>query len=178
MAAEFKPTQLMIKTSLGMSSAPLRFFRWLYVFIVGHFQRFIISVLAAGPIPKHIAIVMDGNRRYAGKLGKPPIEGHIEGFSALRRVSNIFSHGHVCVLKEYQVLELSFRLGVRCVSVYAFAIDNFRRSPEEVAALMNMFEEKLCSLSQNGYVQVITSVWWLILYTEMCSKNMVSVLIF
>lgn len=73
-----------------MSSAPSRFFQWLYGLIVVHFQRLIISVLAAGPTPKHIAIVMDGNRRYAGKLGKSPIEGHMEGFSALRRVREIF----------------------------------------------------------------------------------------
>lgn len=42
------------------------------------------------------------------------------------------------------------RLGVRCVSVYAFAIENFKRSQEEVDALMNLAEEKLVEMSQQG----------------------------
>ena len=46
------------------------------------------------------------------------------------------------------------RLGVRCVSVYAFAIENFKRSPEEVAALMTLAEEKLTEMSKHGYVSV------------------------
>ena len=43
------------------------------------------------------------------------------------------------------------RLGVRCVSVYAFAIENFKRSPEEVHALMKLAEEKLVEMAQHGY---------------------------
>lgn len=44
------------------------------------------------------------------------------------------------------------RLGVRCVSVYAFAIENFNRSPEEVDALMTLAEEKLTEISKHGHV--------------------------
>lgn len=44
------------------------------------------------------------------------------------------------------------RLGVRCVSVYAFAIENFKRSQEEVDALMTLAETKLTEISQHGYV--------------------------
>lgn len=60
------------------------------------------------------------------------------------------------MLKTSQVLELSFRLGVRCVSVYAFAIDNFRRSPEEVTALMDLCEEKLYTLCEHGCVRLLS----------------------
>ncbi|GJJ12358.1 hypothetical protein Clacol_006599 [Clathrus columnatus] len=105
----------------------------LYIFVAEQFQRFILFILAAGPIPNHIAFVMDGNRRFAGRLGKRPIEGHMEGFSALRRV-----------------LGISYKLGVRSVSVYAFAIDNFRRSPEEVNGLMDLFEENLHAVCKHG----------------------------
>ena len=44
------------------------------------------------------------------------------------------------------------RLGVRCVSVYAFAIENFKRSPEEVNALMDLAERKMLELCEHGYV--------------------------
>jgi ditrans,polycis-polyprenyl diphosphate synthase len=44
------------------------------------------------------------------------------------------------------------RLGVYCVSVYAFAIENFKRSLEEVDALMALAEEKLTEISKHGYV--------------------------
>ena len=45
------------------------------------------------------------------------------------------------------------RLGVRCVSVYAFAIENFKRSQEEVNALMTLAEDKLTEMCKHGYVR-------------------------
>jgi ditrans,polycis-polyprenyl diphosphate synthase len=59
---------------------------WMYNKIVAYAQRCIISVLAAGPVPGHIAFVMDGNRRYARIHGKKVQQGHIEGFAALHSV--------------------------------------------------------------------------------------------
>jgi hypothetical protein len=53
----------------------------------------LLAVLAAGPVPKHIAFVMDGNRRYAKMNHKKIEEGHTEGFVALRRVSGFSSLG-------------------------------------------------------------------------------------
>ncbi|KAF5391454.1 hypothetical protein D9757_001887 [Collybiopsis confluens] len=96
-------------------------------------QRLLLWVLAAGPIPQHVAFVMDGNRRYARSKGKIVQEGHGDGYMALRRV-----------------LEICLRLNVRCVSVYAFAIDNFKRSPDEVEALMYLAESKLLELCAHG----------------------------
>jgi undecaprenyl pyrophosphate synthase len=46
----------------------------------------ILHVLAAGPIPQHVAFVMDGNRRYARMNHKQTLQGHSDGFLALRRV--------------------------------------------------------------------------------------------
>ena len=51
-----------------------------------------------------------------------------------------------------QILEIMYLLNVQCVSVYAFAIDNFKRSPEEVNALMALAEERLKELCQHKYV--------------------------
>jgi Putative undecaprenyl diphosphate synthase len=49
-------------------------------------EQVILKVLASGPIPKHVAFVMDGNRRYARKEHKQTLQGHTAGFVALRRV--------------------------------------------------------------------------------------------
>jgi ditrans,polycis-polyprenyl diphosphate synthase len=54
-------------------------------------QLWILSVLAVGPIPRHVAFVMDGNRRYARSRHKLAKEGHYEGFSTLRRVADVFT---------------------------------------------------------------------------------------
>lgn len=50
-------------------------------------QNALLAVLSAGPIPPHIAFVMDGNRRYARLKQKAVWEGHTEGFNTLHRVS-------------------------------------------------------------------------------------------
>lgn len=67
------------------------------------------------------------------------------------------------------------RLGVRCVSVYAFAIENFKRSQEEVDALMTLAETKLTEISQHGYaMSAYLTIRNLIPFVESSSTNMVS----
>ncbi|KAM5534091.1 hypothetical protein V8D89_012272 [Ganoderma adspersum] len=95
----------------------------------------LVSVLSAGPIPKHVAFILDGNRRYARSKHRQIREGHYEGFCALRKM-----------------LEFCMNLGVRCVSAYVFSIENFKRSPEEVQALMDLAEEKLLEFAQQGEI--------------------------
>jgi len=67
-------------------------------------------------IPTHLAFVMDGNRRFATAAGLQQVEGHKAGASTL-----------------VEALEWCLGLGVRVVSVYAFSLENFKRSPEEVS---------------------------------------------
>ncbi|KAI0784353.1 dehydrodolichyl diphosphate synthetase [Abortiporus biennis] len=93
----------------------------------------LLEILSSGPVPQHIGFVMDGNRRYARRNHKEVKQGHVDGYAALRGI-----------------LEICMRLGVRCVSVYAFALDNFKRSPDEVDALMNLAETKLLELCEHG----------------------------
>ncbi|GMT05146.1 hypothetical protein PENTCL1PPCAC_27320, partial [Pristionchus entomophagus] len=85
-----------------------------------------IRLLSKGPMPKHIAFVMDGNRRYArsNALGSV-VRGHECGFKQLTKI-----------------LEWCSEFSVEEVTVYAFSIENFKRSEEEVSGLMRLAEEK------------------------------------
>ncbi|TFY79330.1 hypothetical protein EWM64_g4680 [Hericium alpestre] len=109
--------------------------RWLRGFVLHYLQHLLIFILASGPIPKHVAFVMDGNRRYARKRAMLPQQGHSHGYVAFRRN-----------------LEICFRLKVKCVSAYVFSIDNFKRSPEEVDALMTLAEQSFSELIQYGNI--------------------------
>lgn len=60
--------------------------RWIFNKIVAKAQKCFLAILAAGPVPRHIAFVMDGNRRYARIHNKKVQQGHVAGFDALHRV--------------------------------------------------------------------------------------------
>ena len=77
-------------------------------------------------IPRHVAIVMDGNGRWANQRGLPRIEGHKAGEPAL-----------------LDVMAGAIELGIEYVSVYAFSTENWRRSPEEVRFLMGFNKDVL-----------------------------------
>lgn len=72
---------------------------------------------------------MDGNRRYAEQKSLKIVQGHTFGYQRL-----------------IQALEWCLDLGISCVSVYAFSIDNYKRSNEEVVTLMSLAEEKLSQM--------------------------------
>ncbi|TPX45579.1 hypothetical protein SeMB42_g03938 [Synchytrium endobioticum] len=84
-----------------------------------------LRLLKLGPIPKHVAFVMDGNRRYAKGRQKSTGQGHREGFGRLQ-----------------ETLDWCLQLGVSTVTVYAFSIENFSRSHDEVGMLMGLAHEK------------------------------------
>jgi len=75
--------------------------------------------LAPEQIPGHVAIVMDGNGRWAKSRGLPRTAGHEQGEAAL-----------------FDVVEGAIEIGVKAVSAYAFSTENWRRSPDEVRFLM------------------------------------------
>jgi undecaprenyl diphosphate synthase len=75
--------------------------------------------LPADLVPKHVAIVMDGNGRWANQRGLPRTVGHEQGESSL-----------------FDVVEGAIEIGVRWLSAYAFSTENWKRSPEEVRFLM------------------------------------------
>ena len=63
--------------------------RWIYQKIFARALKCLFSILAAGPVPQHIAFIMDGNRRYARSKNRKTQQGHVAGFNALRRVRSL-----------------------------------------------------------------------------------------
>lgn len=67
-------------------------------------QRFAVSVVKSGPVPKHVAFIMDGNRRYA-KKGQIAIEvGHSKGLETLDKVSYFIKHMHQLYVDNLELL--------------------------------------------------------------------------
>ncbi len=77
-------------------------------------------------LPQHIAVIMDGNGRWARKRHLPRIAGHRAGIRAVR-----------------QVVESCARLGVPCLTLYAFSVENWKRPRTEVKLLMQLLREYL-----------------------------------
>lgn len=91
-------------------------------------------------IPAHVAIIMDGNGRWAKKKGLPRKMGHVEG----------------CKVVE-QTVEDAARLGIRYLTVYAFSTENWKRSADEVDALMQLFRyyaKRLLKIANENNVRV------------------------
>lgn len=88
-----------------------------------------LRVLRVGPIPTHLAVIMDGNRRYARREQREPLAGHTQGFHKLAEV--------LCWCRD---------LGIRHVTAYAFSIENFKRSKSEVDGLMELAAEKFSKM--------------------------------
>ncbi len=87
-------------------------------------------ILKAGHIPKHVAIIMDGNRRFARKMQySRTFQGHVLGFD-----------------KFMETLEWCLDLGITELTVYAFSIENFKRPKEEVDGLMELAKQKVTKL--------------------------------
>jgi undecaprenyl diphosphate synthase len=82
--------------------------------------------LPAEVVPKHVAIIMDGNGRWAKQRGLPRTAGHTAGEAAM-----------------FDVVQGALELGIRHVSIYAFSTENWKRSPEEVRFLMGFKRETL-----------------------------------
>lgn len=78
------------------------------------------------PMPRHIAIIMDGNRRFAKELGLSVEAGHIFGKEKIE-----------------EVLDWCFDLGIRVLTIYAFSTENFKRSEKEVKTLMVLLKQEL-----------------------------------
>ena len=77
-------------------------------------------------IPNHVAIIPDGNRRWAKENGKNTYEGHKKGFEALIRIA-----------------KKARTLGIKVFTVWAFSTENWKRSKEEVSYLMKLYETML-----------------------------------
>ncbi|TFG61913.1 MAG: di-trans,poly-cis-decaprenylcistransferase, partial [Gemmatimonadales bacterium] len=84
----------------------------------------LLDQLRSGGLPRHVAIIMDGNGRWAADRGLPRWRGHAEGMRAVRRT-----------------VEASLELGIEHLTLYAFSLENWSRPAPEVGALMKLLSE-------------------------------------
>ena len=84
------------------------------------------TIPETGTVPRHVAIIMDGNGRWAKKRFLPRVAGHRRGVETVREVVK------ACIMR-----------GVEYLTLFAFSSENWRRPPEEVSFLMQLFLRSL-----------------------------------
>jgi undecaprenyl diphosphate synthase len=106
-------------------------------------QKDIEEIKSSGKCPVHVAIIMDGNGRWAGKRGLPRTEGHSAGVKAVRKV-----------------VEIAAEIGVKYLTLYTFSVENWKRPKEEVALLMELLSrttlQELDDLMRNNVRLIAT----------------------
>lgn len=93
------------------------------------YERRLEKKIQSSEIPHHIAVIMDGNRRFAGQLGKTRSFGHAMGAEVTEKV-----------------IEWYYEIGVKQLTLYALSTENFQRSEEEVDGLFNLINQKFLKL--------------------------------
>src|SRR2546422_6173960 len=86
----------------------------------------LLAVVRAQPRPEHVAIIMDGNGRWATGKGLPRVAGHREGVKTARAI-----------------VRAADALGLRFLTLYAFSTENWNRPEDEVTTLMRLLEESI-----------------------------------
>jgi undecaprenyl diphosphate synthase len=87
-------------------------------------EELLVRRIDLGRLPRHVAIIMDGNGRWAKAQGLPRVEGHRAGVASVR-----------------ETVETSARLGLQVLTLYAFSVENWKRPRFEVWTLMNLLKE-------------------------------------
>jgi undecaprenyl diphosphate synthase len=116
-------------------------------------------LLLSGRIPEHVAIIMDGNGRWAEMRGLPRIEGHKRGAERAR-----------------EVISAAMEVGVNTLTLYAFSLENWQRPDDEVSTLMKLLEfylsKEFSELIRRGIVfRTIGEVWRLPASVQALLKN-------
>ncbi|MHC1567567.1 MAG: polyprenyl diphosphate synthase [Candidatus Syntropharchaeia archaeon] len=89
------------------------------------YEKLLRNEILENPLPTHVAIIMDGNRRFAERIGKARYMGHLYGAETTEKV-----------------IDWTFDLGIKRLTLYAFSIENFERSNEEKKRLFSLMCEK------------------------------------
>ncbi len=87
----------------------------------GGYERLLTQEVAAGPVPRHVAIIMDGNRRYARRSGRVSRFGHAKGADTTEKV-----------------IDWSWEIGIDHLTIYAFSTENFNRSADETETIFDL----------------------------------------
>lgn len=86
----------------------------------------------ASKVPRHVAFILDGNRRYAKKLGLQPWKGHVYGMKKLE-----------------EVFKWCQELGINELTLYSFSTENFNRTKQEISFLFKLFKKKFYEIKNN-----------------------------
>lgn len=105
---------------------------WIFSWLSNYLALVLIEVLKCGHMPEHVAIILDGNRRYAKLRNKPSHYGHTIGGNKLK-----------VILDWCQII------GIKEITVYAFSIENFKRSKEEVDEVFDLIENLVIDCVNN-----------------------------
>jgi len=92
----------------------------------GTFERQLVDEIELTRLPRHIAIIMDGNGRWARQRGSPRVEGHRAGIASVR-----------------ETVETCARLELDALTLYAFSVENWKRPRFEIVTLMSLLKEYL-----------------------------------
>lgn len=90
-------------------------------------ESYLLSIIDKDKLPKHIAIIMDGNGRWAKEKGLPRIAGHRAGMKSVKTA-----------------VKLCDELGIKVLTLYAFSTENWTRPKKEINTLMRILHEYLC----------------------------------
>lgn len=99
------------------------------------YEKRLLKEVLSKPVPNHVAVIMDGNRRYAREFGLLVAEGHEKGKEKLE-----------------EMIEWCLELDIRVLTVYAFSTENVAREKEEVNTLMRMFAQNFRNLADDKRV--------------------------
>ncbi len=103
-----------------------------YLAVYWLYERWLRHTISKKPLPKHIALIIDGNRRWARRRGWPPSLGHSYGADKVEEVL-----GHM------------LRLGIKTVTLYILSTENLRRSVDEVEEIYRLIKERAEKLLMN-----------------------------
>jgi tritrans,polycis-undecaprenyl-diphosphate synthase [geranylgeranyl-diphosphate specific] len=101
----------------------------------GAYEAYLERKLSSTDVPRHVAVVQDGNRRYARDKGEDPTEGHEEGAETTE-----------------DVLDWAYEAGIQELTLYAFSTENFERDNDELERLFDIIAEKLNELAESDEV--------------------------
>ena len=98
----------------------------------GTFERQLAEEIDLARLPRHIAVIMDGNGRWAKQRGSPRVEGHRAGIASVR-----------------EAVETCARLELDALTLYAFSVENWKRPRFEIVTLMSLLKEYLAQELSN-----------------------------
>ena len=133
-----------VRAALTLRKSRMKFFAlrkavgihsWLRDKAYGEYEKLLEEEILEKPLPEHVAVIMDGNRRYAKKIGISTEEGYLYG-------ADITEH----------VIEWCFDIGVKQLTIYAFSIENFCRTDEEKERLFALMRDEFEKISRDERV--------------------------